>query len=279
MADPSFSFEFFPAKSDEASARLMETAHALAATGPAFMTMTFGAGGSSRAGTFDLAARMARETGVPIAAHLTYLGLDAPTIEDYTRRLWAANVRHIVALRGDAPKDAHGNIQQGFARPYADTPDFVKALKKIHPFEISVAAYPEKHPKAESWQSDIDNLKAKCEAGATRAITQFFFNNADYYRFLERTAAAGIKTPIVPGLLPIANFANIQSFAGRCGAAVPTPLCNRFDGASEADAQQIAKDVLREQIEDLRAHGATHFHIYTLNRADFSLFATQLLKK
>lgn len=279
MANPSFSFEFFPPKTQDAAARVMETALALAATHPAFMTMTFGAGGSSRAGTFDLAARMARETAVPVASHLTYLGLYRDEVEDFASRLWDNNVRHIVALRGDAPKDAQGNVQEGFARPYADTPDFVRALKKLRRFEISVAAYPEKHPKAESLASDIENLKAKCDAGASRAITQFFFDNTVFYRFLEQTAQAGIATPIVPGLLPIANFAHMQNFAARCGATVPLALCNRFEGKSEADAHKIAEDVLREQIEDLVHNGVEHFHMYTLNRADFSLFAATLIKK
>lgn len=269
---PGLSFEFFPPKTEKGAADLDQAATALAALNPLYMTVTYGAGGSTRDGTFETAQRLAALTGAKMGCHLTFCGTPKDTLHDYATRLWQSGIRHIVALRGDLPP---GKSMADYTGDefYHYTSDFVTALKQLHPFEVSVGAYPEKHPDAPSLALDIEALKKKCAAGATRAITQLFFSNDIYYRFLEQTARAGITTPIVPGLLPIGDFARTLKFAAACQASVPHRLHERFAGASEQDSFSIGVDILAEQIADLARNGVRHFHFYTLNRSDLCIAA------
>jgi methylenetetrahydrofolate reductase (NADPH) len=272
------SFEFFPPKSEAAHQSLWLAVEALAQTKPAFMTMTFGAGGSTRDGTLDLAEAIQKKTGISTAAHLTCISLTKDELSSYAKALWGKGIRHIVALRGDLPEGA-GKPDYASNNYYRYANEFVTALKAEFPFEISVAAYPEKHPEAQSLETDIEALKSKCTAGAARAITQFFFDNDRFYRFLDKTAAAGLSTPVVPGLLPILNFAKAVSFAQKCGASIPPWLQERFAGKNEKDVEKIAGEILIRQVEDLANHGVSHFHFYTLNKAELCLQACRALKK
>lgn len=271
---PSFSFEFFPPKSEKSVTDLDQAAIALAELGPRYMTVTYGAGGSTRDGTYDTVTRLKRLTNMPMAAHLTFCGTPKDELNLFIDKLWNANIRHVVALRGDLPA---GKSMADYTGPeyFHYTSDFVEALLRRHPFEISVGAYPEKHPDAPSLALDIEALKKKCAAGATRAITQLFFSNDIFYRFLDQTEKAGITTEIVPGLLPIADFAKVQKFAATCRASIPHILHDRFAGLEDKpdDARKIAEEVLTEQIEDLARHGVRHFHFYTLNKAELCIAA------
>lgn len=265
MSAPTFSFEFFPPKSDAAAADLDRAAVELADLKPTYMTVTYGAGGSTRDGTFDSVTRLMRLTDLPMASHLTFCATHKDELDLYIDKLWDAGVHHLVALRGDLPP---GKSMADYTGDefYHYTSDFVEALLRRHPFEISVGAYPEKHPDAPSLALDIEALRKKCGAGATRAITQFFFEPSVYYRFLEQTAKAGITTPIVPGLLPIHDFARVQKFAAQCQASIPPWLHERF--AATDDQAQLALDLLIGQIEDLKRNGVEHIHFYTLNRSE-----------
>lgn len=274
MTLPTFSFEFFPPKTEAAAADLSQAAGRLAALGPSFMTVTYGAGGSTRDGTLTAATRLARETQMPMAAHLTFCGTPKAELDAYIDRLWDEGIHHLIALRGDLPA---GKAMADFAGDefYHFTSDFVTALRQRHPFEISVGAYPEKHPDAPSLNDDIEALRKKCAAGATRAITQFFFDNNVYYRFLDLVAAAGISTPVIPGLLPIVDFPRMVKFATQCGASVPQPYHTLFNDLVErpAEAHKLATELLTLQMEDLIRHGVPHLHLYTLNRAEIPLTA------
>lgn len=268
MSQPTISFEFFPPKSDAGLTGLLETATALRAYNPAFMTVTYGAGGSTRDKTLETALAVCRAAGrCPVATHMTYINTPRKEIYALADQLWEAGIRHIVALRGDMPADLHWPLDPD-AEYFQYTSHFVVALKARHDFEISVGAYPEKHPDAPDFAADIEALKKKCLAGATRAITQFFFTNDNYYRFLDETTKAGITTPIVPGILPIANYQKMLGFADLCKAHVPDDIKTRFENANEADHGKIAQEILHTQINDLRKNGASHFHFYTLNRDD-----------
>lgn len=269
---PTFSFEFFPPKTEKSVIDLDQAAVELAALEPSFMTVTYGAGGSTRDGTYETVTRLHGLTTVPMAAHLTFCGTPKSELDGYIDKLWEAGIHHVIALRGDLPV---GKSMADYTGPefYHYTSDFVEALLKRHPFEISVGAYPEKHPDAPSLALDIEALKKKCAAGATRAITQIFFSNEIYYSFLEQTAKAGIVTPIVPGLLPIIDFAKAQRFADTCHATIPHQLHTKFDGLEGDDVRKAAIDVLAAQIDDLKAHGINHFHFYTLNKSDLSIAA------
>lgn len=269
---PSFSFEFFPPKTEKSAADLDQAALALGRLNPSYMTVTYGAGGSTRDGTFNTVTRIADLTKIPMAAHLTFCGTPKDELDVYIDALWDAGIHHLIALRGDL---SPGKSMADYTGPefYHYTSDFVSALKARHPFEISVGAYPEKHPDAPSLALDIEALKKKCSAGATRAITQFFFSNETYYRFLEDTAKVGITTPIVPGLLPIGDIQKILKFAATCHASVPQAIQARFSGRTPEDSEKVAIDVLAAQIEDLQRHGVRHFHFYTLNRAELCMSA------
>jgi methylenetetrahydrofolate reductase (NADPH) len=264
------SFEFFPPKTPAAEAQLWAAIRALEPLLPDYVSVTYGAGGGTRDKTFETVVRIFAETHLRPAAHLTCVGQSRAEIEDLLRRYWAAGIRHIVALRGDPP--AGGPYQQ-HPDGFANAAELVAGIKRVADFEISVAAYPETHPQANSPQSDIENLKRKFDAGADRAITQFFFDNQCYLDFLERAAAGGVHGSIVPGILPVTQFAQMTKFAAMCGAGVPDWLEDLFEGLDEdPDTRRlVAAMVATEQIRSLQSSGINEFHIYTLNRADLTL--------
>jgi len=269
-SDVVVSFEFFPPADAAMERTLWQSLLRLAPLAPRFISVTYGADGSTRERTHNVVARVLRETALVPAPHLTCVGAPRGEILDIARGYWTAGVRHIVALRGDPPQGAgrYAPHPDGFA--YAV--DLVRGLKTVGDFDISVAAYPETHPQAASADLDLDNLKAKIDAGASRAITQFFFDNDRFLRFRDRCAAAGIDAGLVPGILPITRFPQLQRFAERCGASVPERLRRRFDGLEEDPETHrlIAAAVAIEQVEMLRRHGVGEFHFYTLNRAELT---------
>lgn len=267
MSRPTVSFEFFPAKTEKGHENLMETAKKLAELNPLYMTVTYGAGGSTRAGTIDTIKAIKSATDVPMGAHLTFINTPIAELKTYTDQLWDEGIRHIVALRGDMPKDLHWPLDPD-KEYFQYTSDFVEALKSWHPFEISVGAYPEKHPDSPSLALDMIALQKKCAAGADRAISQFFFDNKVFLTFAEVCQHMNIKTKIVPGLLPIHDFQSMCSFAERCHAKVPQDLHAIFE--TTQDAKQTAIDVLYTQAQDLIDHGVTHLHFYTLNKAEIT---------
>lgn len=240
------------------------------ALGPKFMTVTYGAGGSTKDGTLRTIKKM-QETGVAIAGHLTFINTPVCGLKELTDQWWNEGIRHIIALRGDMPEDLNWplDVDKDY---FQFTSEFVRTLKLWHPFEVTVGAYPEKHPDAPSMSDDIEALRKKCNAGADRAITQFFFDNECFYKFRERAAAEGISTPIYPGLLPIHNFKSMCGFAERCQTSVPNWLHEKFDGTEDGskDAQKIARDLLAAQAEDLIKNGVEHLHFYTLNKSDIT---------
>lgn len=272
MTKPTISFEFFPPKTPGGRTALMAEAEALAKAGPRFMTVTYGAGGSTREWTRDMAVAIQGKTGVPTACHLTCINTFKGGLLDIAGGLWEDGIRHIVALRGDVPKEDMP-LEYGNDNYFHYANEMVAALKERHDFEISVAAYPEKHPEAPDAAADLAHLKRKCAAGADRAITQFFFDNDLYSGFLDRAAAAGIDTPIVPGVLPVFNFEKMLRFAASCETTVPEWMHQRFVPIA-GDAQATDREAVRtlsEQVSDLISRGAGHIHFYTLNRADLTL--------
>jgi methylenetetrahydrofolate reductase (NADPH) len=277
--DASVSFEFFPPKTAKMEETLWDAVQTLAPLGPRFVSVTYGAGGSTRERTHATVARIAKETDIPAAAHLTCVDASREEIIEVARAYWDAGVRHIVALRGDPPRagEAFTAHPDGFANAAALT----AGLKAVAPFEISVAAYPECHPDSSSVAADLDNLKAKIDAGANRAISQFFFSPDTFFRFRDRAAAAGIDAEIVPGILPVSNVAQTRKFAGMCGAAIPPWMDRLFDGLDEHPAarQLVAATVAAELCRRLYAGGVRHFHFYTLNRAELAFAICHLLGK
>ncbi|MDB5492311.1 MAG: metF [Micavibrio sp.] len=272
---PKISLEFFPPKTDAGKAHFWEQVDKLSILKPAFMTVTYGAGGSTRDWTIDTAAEMQRRTGINTAAHLTCVNTMKDGIAEIAHKLWDSGVRHIVALRGDIPA-ADAPLVYSDSSYYHYANELVDGLKGLHDFEISVAAYPEKHPDAADLDSDIAFLKRKCDAGADRAITQFFFDNKNFYTFRDRAIAAGITTPIIPGLLPISDFNRVCKVAGTCQASIPDWLRAKFENIQDADeVRRIGHELLVEQIRDLCSHGVDHLHFYTLNRADLTIDACQ----
>jgi len=272
------SFEFFPPKSEDMERTLWESISRLAPLAPNFVSVTYGAGGSTRERTHATVRRILAETALTPAAHLTCVAATRDDIDEVIRAYWDAGVRHIVALRGDPPDGAGGRYAP-HPGGYHHAADLVAGIKRLADFEISVAAYPEKHPDSPSVEADIDMLKAKVDAGATRAMTQFFFENTLYFRYLERVRARGIKIPIVPGILPVQNFKQAKGFATRCGTSVPDWLAERFDGLDDDPATRklIAAAVAAEQVVDLVDQGVTDFHFYTMNRADLVFAICHLL--
>jgi methylenetetrahydrofolate reductase (NADPH) len=270
---PAISLEFFPPKTEAGKLNFWEQVDRLSVLKPVFMTVTYGAGGSTRDWTIDTAAEMQRRTGINTAAHLTCVNTMKDGIAEIAHRLWSEGVKHIVALRGDIPEiDAPLVYSDDSYYHYAN--ELVAGLKALHDFEISVAAYPEKHPDAADLDSDIARLKQKCDAGSDRAITQFFFDNKDFYSFRDKAAAAGITTPIIPGLLPISDFNRVCKVAGTCQASVPEWLRQKFENVQNADdVRRIGHELLVAQISDLLANGVDHLHFYTLNRADLTIDA------
>jgi len=272
------SFEFFPPKTPQMEEKLWESLQLLAPLRPAFVSVTYGAGGSTRERTHATVKRILQETSLTPAAHLTCVGATREEINAVAESYWESGVRHIVALRGDLPEGVGGCYTPN-PGGYAYACDLVAGLKRIGDFEISVAAYPETHPEATSSEADLDNLKRKLDAGATRAITQFFFEVGTYLRFLERARSAGISVPIVPGILPVTNFTQMKRFANTCGASVPDWLSSLFEGSDENPELRglIAASISAEQCRLLRAAGVEEFHFYTLNRAKLTLAICHIL--
>lgn len=274
----SVSFEFFPPKTEEMERSLWDAIGRLAPLSPSFVSVTYGAGGSTRERTHATVRRVLAETSLVPAAHLTCVAAGCAEVDDVIRAYWEAGVRHIVALRGD-PLSGIGTRYEPHPAGYANAAALVAGIKRIGDFEVSVSAYPEKHPDSPTEAADIDMLASKVDAGATRAITQFFFQNDVYFRYLERVRARGIDIPIVPGILPVQNFRQTTRFAERCGASVPRWLAERFDGLDDDPATRklIAAAVAAEQVLDLLDHGITNFHFYTMNRADLVYAICHLL--
>ena len=276
MTPPALSFEFFPPKTDALEAQLWACIRRLEPLAPRFVSVTYGAGGTTQARTHATVARIVAETGLVPAAHLTCVGASRGEVDDVARQYWDAGVRHIVALRGDAPA---GEDYAPHADGYPYAADLVAGLKRVADFEISVAAYPETHPTARSDDHDIDNLKRKLDAGATRAITQYFFDGTVFLRFLDRALAAGITAPVVPGIMPVSNYAQAAKFSAMCGTSVPGWMGPLFEG-TENDPElrrMIAAIVAAEQVRLLQANGVDEFHFYTLNRPDLTFAIAHLL--
>jgi len=273
-----FSFEFFPPKTDEMEARFWASLGRLAPLRPRFVSVTYGAGGSTRERTLRLVSKITSQTGIPAAAHLTCVGASREDVDEVVRGYRAAGIERIVALRGDPPAGA-GSAFEPHPDGYGSAAELVAGIRRIGDFDISVAAYPEKHPQSPDWAADIDNLKRKLDAGAQRAITQMFFDNDDYWRFIERARAAGITAPIVPGIQPIHKFTQVANFARRCGASVPQWLADRFEGLdSDPDTHAlVAAAVAAEQVTELVDGGVTEFHFYTMNRAPLVLALGRIL--
>jgi methylenetetrahydrofolate reductase (NADPH) len=273
------SFEFFPPKDAAMEQTLWESVERLAPLAPQFVSVTYGAGGSTRERTHATVKRILAETALTPAAHLTCVDATRDEIDAIVRQYHAAGVRHIVALRGD-PVNGAGEKYQPSPDGYENAADLVAGIKRVSSdFEVSVSAYPERHPDSPTLEADIDMLKAKVDAGATRAITQFFFENDLYFRYLDRVRARGIDIPIVPGILPVQNFKAAVNFAARAGASVPSWLAERFAGldADPATRKLIAAAVAAEQAIDLLDRGVTNFHFYTMNRADLVYAICHLL--
>lgn len=270
------SFEFFPPKTEKMQESLWDCIKRLEPLGPQFVSVTYGAGGGTRERTHDTVTRIAHETSLKAAAHLTCVASSRGEVDDIARRYWDEGVRHIVALRGDPPD---GGRYQQHPDGYGFAADLVAGLKKVADFEISVAAYPETHPEAASAQADLDNLKRKVDAGASRAISQYFFDVDVFFRFRDRCAAAGIAVPIVPGILPVTNFAQVQKFSAACGTSVPAWMADLFTGLDDdPDTRRlVAATVAAEQCRALVAGGVSDLHFYTLNRADLTFAICHIL--
>ena len=275
--DIEVSFEFFPPKSEKMEEVLWESIKTLEPLAPRFVSVTYGAGGSTRERTHATVERIVRETSLAPAAHLTCVAATREEIDDVARSYWDAGVRHIVALRGDPP--VAGAKFEAPSGGYANAAELVAGLKAVAPFEISVAAYPEIHPDSITRAADLDNLRRKIDAGADRAITQFFFSPEAFFRFRDEAAAAGIDAEIVPGILPVSNVAQTRKFAASCGAAIPPWMDRLFEGLDDLPAarQLIAATVAAEICAQLYAGGTRHFHFYTLNRAELSYAICHLL--
>lgn len=273
---PQLSFEFFPPRTEALEQQLWSCIRRLEPLRPRFVSMTYGAGGSTHARTHATVARLANETKLVPAAHLTCVGATRQEVNEVAHGYWTAGIRHIVALRGDPPPGTEYMPHSG-GYPYAA--DLVAGLKDVADFEISVAAYPETHPGALSPGDDLDNLKRKLDAGATRAITQYFFDTATYLRFLERCLAAGITAPIVPGIMPVSNYAQAAKFSAMCGTNVPVWLGHMFEGTEDDPEfrRLVATVVAAEQVRVLQANGVDEFHFYTLNRPELTYAIAHIL--
>ncbi len=272
------SFEFFPPKTAEMEATLWDSIARLAPLHPDFVSVTYGAGGATRERTHATLARLVRETDVRPAAHLTCVAASRAEVDAVARDYWAVGVRHIVALRGD-PQSGPGTPYEAHGEGYATSTELVAGLKRIGDFEITVSAYPEGHPESASLDADIDVLKAKVDAGATRAITQFFFDNEIYLRFMDKVRARGITIPVIPGIVPVQSFKQTANFAKNAGASVPQWLADRFEGLDDDPATRrlVAATVAAEQVLDLVDRGVCDYHFYTMNRADLVYAICHLL--
>lgn len=264
------SFEFFPPKSEKMEQTLWQSIRRLEPLAPNFVSVTYGAGGSTRERTHATVTKLVNETSLKPAAHLTCVSATKSDVNQVIKSYKQAGVKHIVALRGDPPEGVGANYKS-FQDGYEGSVDLIKGIKSISDdFEISVSAYPEKHPESTDFNADIDLLKAKIDAGATRAITQFFFENDHFYRYLEKVRASGIDIPITPGIIPIINFKSMTKFAASSGATIPKWLKQRYDGLDNdpKTAQLVSAALAVEQVLDLVENDVTDFHFYTLNRAD-----------
>jgi methylenetetrahydrofolate reductase (NADPH) len=275
MSNPvAVSFEFFPPSDEATAATLWAAVQRLAPFGPRFVSVTYGADGSTRSRTHECVLRILRDTDLVVAPHLTCVGAPREDIIGIAQDYWRCGVRHMVALRGDPAAASPDRSPRYEPHPggFAYASDLVGGIRGAAPFEISVAAYPEGHPESGTVEADLDNLKRKIDAGANRAITQFFFDTDVFLRYRDRCAAKGIRASIVPGILPITRFPQLLRFAGRCGASVPEWLHRRFDGLDDdpETRRMIAAHVAIEQVQHLREHGVEEFHFYTLNRAELT---------
>jgi methylenetetrahydrofolate reductase (NADPH) len=274
MANPVVSFEFFPPGDEAMAQQLWQSLVRLAPLRPNFVSITYGADGSTRERTHEFVQKVLRETDLRVAPHLTCVAASRQEVLQIAQEYWRQGVRHLVALRGDAPTaklSAPGGYRPhpgGFA--YAS--DLVRGLKQVGHFEVSVAAFPEGHPESGGVEADLENLRRKVDAGANRAITQFFFETDLFLRYRDRCAAAGMQISVVPGILPITRFPQLLRFAARCGASVPDWLRSRFEGLDEdpETRRMIAANVAIEQVQRLRQHGVEEFHFYTLNRGELA---------
>ena len=274
---PNISFEFFPPASTEMQAKLWQALKRLAPLGPRFVSVTYGAGGSTRERTHDTVVNIQRRLGIRPAAHLTCVNAGRIEVDAIAERYWAAGVRHVVALRGDPPAGEGSFVPH--PEGYRCAAELVAGLKRIADFEISVAAHPETHPDARSPAADLDNLKRKQDAGAARAITQFFFDVDLYLRFRDKAVQHGIGMPLVPGILPVTNYQQVQKFAGLCGASVPVSLARHFEGLDDDPETRrlVAAHLAGEQCRRLQAEGVNEFHFYTLNRPELTRAICHLL--
>ncbi|KPP91132.1 methylenetetrahydrofolate reductase [NAD(P)H] [Erythrobacter sp. HL-111] len=277
--DVDVSFEFFPPKTEKMEAQLWDAVQQLKVLAPEFVSVTYGAGGSTRERTHATVSRIIREAGLPAAAHLTCVGASKAEIREVAEQYWEAGVRRIVALRGDAGEP--GAPFTPHPDGYAGAAELVAGLKEIADFDISVAAYPETHPDADCPQACIDHLKRKLDAGASRAITQFFFSPETFFRYRDALAASGIDKPVIPGILPVTNVAQARKFAGACGATIPGWMDGLFEGLDEKPAarQLVAATVAAELCRRLYAGGVRNFHFYTLNRPDLAYAICHMLGK
>ena len=275
--DIEVSFEFFPPKTEKMADTLWESIKTLEPLDPRFVSVTYGAGGSTRERTHATVERILKETDLTPAAHLTCVGASRDEVDAIARDYWQLGVRHIVALRGDPPEV--GEKFEAHPDGYRDAAELVAGLKKVAPFDISVACYPECHPEAASAQADIEHLKRKIDSGADRAITQFFFSAECFFSFRDRVAAANLDVEIVPGILPVTNVAQARKFAAQCGASIPDWLDHMFEGLDERPAarQLVAATVAAELCGQLYSGGVRHFHFYTLNRAELAFAICHLL--
>ena len=272
------SFEFFPPKTEAMETVLWDSISRLAPLQPDFVSVTYGAGGATRERTHATVSRIIRETSIRPAAHLTCVAASTAEVDEVARAYWDAGVRHIVALRGD-PQAGPGAAYEAHPEGYASSTDLVTGLKRVGDFEITVSAYPEGHPESASIDADIDVLKAKIDAGATRAMTQFFFDNDVYMRFMDKVRARGIDIPVVPGIVPVQSFRQTAAFAKSAGASVPQWLADRFEGLDDDPSTRrlVAATVAAEQVLDLVDRGICDFHFYTMNRADLVYAICHLL--
>ena len=276
LAPPRISFEFFPPKTEALETQLWACIGRLAPLQPRFVSVTYGAGGSTQERTHATITRLLAETSLVPAAHLTCVAASRAEVDAVARRYWDAGVRHIVALRGDPPG---GAPYQPHPSGYDFAADLVTGLKRIGDFEISVAAYPETHPQAASPQADLEHLRRKFDAGASSAITQVFFDTNKYLDFLNRARSAGITAPIIPGIMPVSNFAQAQRISAMGGTSIPAWMADMFDGLDDEPEtrQLVAASIAAEQVRLLQANGVTEFHFYTLNRADLTYAIARIL--
>lgn len=277
LKPPAVSFEFFPPKSADSEVSLWAAIRRLEPLAPHFVSVTYGAGGSTRERTHQTVRRLRTDTGLEPAAHLTCVGASRAEIDEVVAAYWQAGIRHVVALRGDPPAGA----QRYTPHPdgYAYAADLVAGLARIAPFEISVAAYPETHPEAASAVADLDNLRRKVDAGARRAITQYFFDADIFLRFRDRVRATGITVDLVPGILPVTNFAQVLKFSAMCGTSVPDWVAGMFDGLDDDPETRklVAATIAAGQCQRLQSKGVTEFHFYTLNRAELAFAICHML--